>query len=120
MMPIKFRHMLLAAASASSFALGAAAFAQSADDQAPSSDDVATEVVENSVVDETTAVEDVVEPVPVEWVERDGGPDVIMYSMMGFGGMEDPADDIAARAAEQAATQAMDHIDATNGEAPLP
>lgn len=112
---------LLALACVSVFAFYAPAFAQSADDQSASSDDVATDVVDVPVDDadqvvETTAVDDVVEPVPVEWVQRDGEPEVMMYSMMGMGGIDDQAD----RAAEQAATQAMDQIDSTSSEAPLP
>lgn len=135
MLNSKIRHMLLACASVASLALYAPAMAQSADDQAAQSDDVVSDVVaedetgvdtgvDTDVVEvtvdesaETTVGEEVVDPVPVEWVLRDGEPDVMMYSMMG--GMEDPAEDIAARAAEQAATQAMDQIDATDSEAPI-
>jgi len=57
--------------------------------------------------------------VPVEWVIRDVDP-VIMYSMAGAGGIDDPAEEVASRAAEQAASRSLDQIDASLPEdAPL-
>jgi len=50
--------------------------------------------------------------VPIEWVMRDGTPD-IMYSMMGSGSIGDTAEEVASRAAEQAANRSLDQIDST-------
>ena len=72
------------------------------------------EVIDDKIADVVTGGTD---PVPVEWVERSFEPDV-MYSMMSFGGFEDNADDVASRAAEQAANHALDSIDESNSNTP--
>jgi len=126
-------HLMLAAlASASLLVLRTPAMAQTVEDSSSSSEDVVTDDVVTDEVDtpvdgsdkadeiaETGMIEDSGEPVPTEWVQRDGDVDV-MYSFMSTGGSDDMGEDIAAQAAEQAANQAMDHIDASTGETPLP
>jgi hypothetical protein len=88
-------------------------------------DPVVEEPVEAAIFTDTLAeaVEDSagesVTEVPVEWVMRDVDP-VIMYSMAGAGGIDDPAEEVASRAAEQAASRSLDQIDASLPEdAPL-
>ncbi len=55
--------------------------------------------------------------VPIEWMLRDFEPG-IMYSAMGGAGLEDNADEIASRAAEQAANRTIDNIETTLPDAP--
>lgn len=88
-------------------------------------DPVVEEPVEAAIFTDTLAeaVEDSagesVTEVPVEWVMRDVDP-VIMYSMAGAGGIDDTAEEVASRAAEQAASRSLDQIDASLPEnAPL-
>lgn len=88
-------------------------------------DPVVEEPVEAAIFTDTLAeaVEDsageTVTEVPVEWVMRDIDP-VIMYSMAGAGGIDDTAEEVASRAAEQAASRSLDQIDASLPEnAPL-
>jgi hypothetical protein len=65
--------------------------------------DLPTEVVDDSTGGAVTEV-------PIEWVMRDDP--VFMYSMAGAGGIDDTAEEVASRAAEQAANRSLDQIDA--------
>ena len=70
---------------------------------------VETEVEAPTDIIEDKVVEDVNE-VPIEWVLRDFDPG-IMYSAMGGVGLEDNSDEIASRAAEQAANRTIDNLE---------
>jgi hypothetical protein len=57
--------------------------------------------------------------IPIEWMLRDADQ-VMMYSMSGAGGIDDTADEVAARAAEKAVSRSLDQIDIAPSDGPRP